>query len=285
MPDGLSTATMGFPFEVSIGAFATYSVIAAVLIQVSGYVIATNFYMRAGVAAASIPRHSIWGAGVAFAALTAYYVYIGAAVARMGPLAKTAHDNFELALYGIFFFAAMYALLRLFLVRWPGPGIYFSLCAILGDVFQHAGMPPYWLRVTNGVVSVPDLPRILLPLLGASWLYSKVVYPNLSRAVGGAAPIPVALTVAPEIERLFVSGSQLYEVLSDTKFMYLEMMLPKGCAVDEEQSRDIFDGPPKRFLQVPLSSLAGVERLHPRSVPPAFGKSLALPGTATHGDN
>ena len=264
MPDSLAPSRMGLPVNISMAVFATYSVVGIVLVQVCGFVIATNYYTKAGVPPASIPLMTLSGAGLCFAVITGYYFYVGAAMARMAPRATSLRDTLELTLYGLTMGGVFYILLIFFLVRWPGPGIYFSICGLVGWGYGRAGAPSYWFRVSGDEIRFPDFARAFLPILAALWFFSEMVYPNLSRAVGGAAPIPVGVHLTPEAQVDLVPGSELYEVLSDGSFVYLEMLLPPGTSTDEDRGfLGLLEGPPRRYVQIPLSAVRSMLRLRP----------------------
>lgn len=284
---GIHPGNAGLPFDISFATLATYSVATAVLIQVFGFVITTNYYTRIGVPPASIPQATVWAAGAAFAAITGYYMYLGAAVAWMAKRERTKRDSIEMILYQFTMGVGLYFVLSWFSIRWPGPGIYFVPCALTGWIVGKYGTPPYWFTLSRDRVHLPDLARILLPVLAGLWLFSRAVFPNLARAVGGGAPIPVVVHLSADAAGLIPPGSRTYEVFSDSAFLFLEVKLgddPAGVQRDDaDKSEDIawepdpFEIPRTRYVQIPLGAIRSIRRLRLSATPPTYEAAPAAP--------
>ncbi len=278
---GLPRGSTGLPFGLPISTIATYSVAAAVLVQVIGFVITVQYYSRAGAGAGSIPLHLMLAAGLCFTVITGFYLYVGAAVGTMSRSVSTWSDAREVLLYGVFFAGFLYILLVMFLLRWPGTGIYCAFCLLVGTLVGRFGLPPYWPKFSSADrLVVPDLARFIIPILFAMWLFARMVYPNLSRALGGGAPLPIAIDLAPEYQHLVPEGALVYEVFSTPDFVYLELVFhpqhPSARAQGDRAPGWLpFAGPPRRYLQVRASAVRSIERLHPfETAPPARGPSI-----------
>ncbi len=214
MGQNVNPGNAGLPFGLPVSTIATYSVAVAVLIQMIGFIITTQHYARAGVGARSIPLHLTIAAGFSFAIITGFYLYVGAASATMAKSVRTWGDAQEVLLYAVFFGGTFYMLLVMFLLRWPGTGAYCALCQLIGYFVGHYGLPSYWPRLSAERLVVPDLARFIIPLLVALWLFTRLVYPNLSRALGGGAPLPVILNLrlstktSSRLERRFTRSTR-----------------------------------------------------------------------------
>ncbi len=277
MGQNIHPGNAGLPFGLPVSTIATYSVAVAVLLQVAGFVITTQHYSRAGVGARAIPLHLTLAAGFSFVVITGFYLYVGAATATMAKSVGSWSDAQEVLLYGVSFTGFFYIVLVMFLLRWPGTGLYCALCGLVGGVVGRVGVPSYWPTFSADRLVIPDLARFIIPLLVALWLFARLVYPNLSRALGGGAPLPVIIKLAPEYEDFIPAGAEVYEVHSTPEFMYLELVFhpdhPGAKAPgDGESIAGPLAAPPRRYLQVPAGAVRCIERLHPFvSSPPVHG--------------
>jgi len=253
---------------IPVGKIAEYSAGTVLVLYVLGFVISVQYFGRAGVSIADFPLTLMVGAGVSFVWITGFFVLLG----RQFNAAENVSDL--LSIFGLVIL--MLALIAQFLIFRGGFVSYCLLAFFAGYIGAFSGMTTF---SQNGLtVHYPT--RFIAALVLVLFAYSALAFPNLSRALGGAAPKPLRLSFTETYRNFFPLDSRVYEVLATESTLYLAVeptvdVDPK--AADDRNivlpiPRYIPFRPGTRFFQIPRIAVKAVEYTDEWKEAPKIGR-------------